>query len=260
MLVDDLVVAIRREVAHALIALDFDGTLAPIVPDPADSRPAAGAIDALAALARAGARIAVITGRDARTVVGLGDLERIPGVRVAGLYGAESWDSGALSTVETPEPIERLRRRLPEVVQRHTADAGVRIEDKRLSLVVHTRRAVDPDAELGRLYGPLAELAADLGLEIHPGRDVLELRLPGFDKGSVLRRLVDELAPKAVLFAGDDIGDLPAFAVVRELRAAGRIALGVAATSDEVPQMRDAADLCVDGPAGVVALLTAMVA
>jgi trehalose 6-phosphate phosphatase len=258
MLQTDVVAAIRADLGRALIALDFDGTLAPIVADPADSRPAAGATDALVALAQAGAQIAVITGRDAQTVVGLGGLDQIPGLLVAGLYGAETWDAGALRTLEVPPTIEQLRRQLPQLVAEHSADPGVWIEDKRLSLVVHTRRAADPDAELGRLAGPVTKLAAELGLEIHPGRDVLEVRLPGYDKGAVLRRLVDELAPTAVLFAGDDVGDLPAFAVVRELRLDGTVALGVVAASAEVPQMRDAADLCVDGPDGVVAVLAAI--
>jgi trehalose 6-phosphate phosphatase len=255
---EELVAALRADLPHALIALDFDGTLAPIVPDPADSRPAPGAVSALRALAEAGAQIAVITGRDAETVVDLGGLDGIPGVRVAGLYGVEAWHRGRLSTVATPAAIERLREQLPEVLRSHGADPAVWIEDKRLSLVVHGRRASDPDAALASVAGPVAELAGRLALEVHAGRGVLELRLPGFDKGGALRALVEELSPRAVLFAGDDVGDLPAFAAVRALRADGLAAWGVAAASAEVPEVRQAADLCVDGAPGVVALLNAV--
>jgi len=74
-----LVDTLSADLPHALVAVDFDGTLAPIVPDPADSRPVPGAIAALRVLAERGAQVAVVTGRDARTVIELGGLDAIPG-------------------------------------------------------------------------------------------------------------------------------------------------------------------------------------
>ena len=73
-----------------LVAVDFaQSTLAPLVDDPATSRPVHGAIEALADLARRGVRTAVITGRDALTAVRLGNFERaVDGLVVEGLYGA----------------------------------------------------------------------------------------------------------------------------------------------------------------------------
>lgn len=253
----DLVARFASHVAGALIALDFDGTLAPIVADPQQSRPAPGALDALGALSRRGARIAVITGRDAGTVVRLGGLEAVPGLTVAGLYGAEWWQHGELSSPPTPDAIMTLRQRLPALVAGQSPDPAVWVEDKRLSLVVHARRADDPRAAIAALRPAVAELAAELGLELHDGREVLELRLPGFDKGGALQRLTDD-DDSAVLFAGDDVGDLPAFGVVRALRAGGRLAWSVAVHSQEAPQAADAADVVVAGPADVVALLSAL--
>ena len=78
MTVDELVAVLRPQLAGALIATDFDGTLAPLVPDPEDSRPVAGAVDALAALAGRGAQVAVVTGRAADTVLRLGGLAAVP--------------------------------------------------------------------------------------------------------------------------------------------------------------------------------------
>jgi trehalose 6-phosphate phosphatase len=254
-----VVTALREQVPRALIALDFDGTLAPIVTDPADSRPAPGALDALAVLARAGTQIVVITGRDARTAVELGGFDTVPGLIVEGLYGAETWQAGELDAPEEPPVIGDLRARLPAVVAAHTVDPAVWIEDKRLSLVVHARRARDPAAAIEAVRAPVSDLAARLGLETHDGRDVLEIRLPGYDKGAVLRRLVARFEPRAVLFAGDDLGDLPAFATIRHLRAHGYLAWSVAA-STEIAQVRAAADLHVDGPAGLVGLLRAVAA
>lgn len=258
MLVADVVQALRAELPRTLIALDFDGTLAPIVADPAASRPEPGVIEALAVLARAGAQVAVITGRDARTAAELGGFDAVPGVVIEGLYGAESWQAGELTAPAEPAEIGQLRARLPEVLAAGCADPEVWIEDKRLSLVVHTRRAADPAAAIEALRDPVAALATGLGLEVHDGRNVLEIRLPGYDKGAVLRRLVSRFSPSSVVFAGDDLGDLPAFAVVRELRQAGLQAWGVAASSAEVAGLDEAADLHVDGPAGVLELLTAL--
>jgi trehalose 6-phosphate phosphatase len=244
---------LRAALPDVLIAVDFDGTLAPLVPDPDTSRPVDGAIDALRALAAAGADIAVVTGRDARTVVRLGGLDGIPGVVVAGLYGIETWHDGALDTPDTPAPITVLRERLPQLLDEHHADPDVWIEDKRLSLVVHARKAADPDAALAPLREPLAALADELGLELHPGRDVLELRLPGYDKAGALARLAAD--HRGVLYLGDDLGDLPAFAEIRRMRDAGRTAWSVGVLSSDVPDVVGAADLDVDGPAQAVDLL-----
>ena len=99
------------------------------------------------------------------------------------------------------------------------------------------------------------------GLTVEPGRYVVELRRSGSDKGSALRALADERGARSVVFAGDDLGDLAAFAEVDAIRTTGRgSGLTVASSSDEAPAVAAAADLVVDGPAGVVAFLEALIA
>lgn len=244
----------REHLAGALVAVDFDGTLAPIVPDPNDARPVAGAIEALSALSLAGARVVIITGRDAATVVRLGGLEAVPGLRVAGLYGLETWHDGNLVRPDEPESIRSLRAQLPAVVAEHGMP-GVRVEDKGLSLVVHTRRTADPQGALAALRPPVAQLARGLGLEAKDGRNVIELRVAGLDKGGVLRGMIREVDPAAMLYAGDDLGDLPAFAVVAQARAAGRAAWRVGVVSAEVPELADHIDVAVNSPEELVTLL-----
>jgi trehalose 6-phosphate phosphatase len=257
---EEIVAAVRGALPGALVALDFDGTLAEIMPDPSASRPVEGAVAALVALTRAGARVAVITGRDARTVLRLGGLDRIADVTVAGLYGAETWHDGHLETPPEPASVAALRRRLPGVVASAVTDDDVWVEDKRLSLVVHTRRAADPAEQLALVREPVARLAAELGLETHDGRAVLEVRIPGFDKGSALARLVDELVPTAVLFAGDDLGDVPAFALTRRLQEAGHLAWSIAVGSGETDgtSIGAAAHAQVRDPVQLVAVLAAI--
>jgi trehalose 6-phosphate phosphatase len=250
----ELVTALRPHLDGALVATDFDGTLAPLVADPQTSRPAGGAIEALRDLAARGARIAVITGRDAATVVRLGGLAEVPGIAVAGLYGLETWHDGTLSTPEPPPEIAVLRDRLPSAVE--PGGPEVWIEDKRLSLVVHFRRAADPLAAQAAVEAAVTELGTDLGFEVHPGSNVLELRLPGYDKAGALARLV--AGCPAALYLGDDRGDLPAFAEIRSLRASGLPAYSVGVRSSDVPELDGAADVEVPDPAAAVELLEAL--
>jgi trehalose 6-phosphate phosphatase len=243
---------------HALIATDFDGTLAPIVAEPRAARALPGAVPALQRLAGAVGTVAVITGRPAADAVAYGGLDAIGGLIVLGHYGSQRWQDGAVTGPDPGPAVQAARQALPDVLSR--APDGVWVEDKGPALAVHTRRTADPDAALRLLRGPLDDLAERLGLAAQPGRMVIELRPPGADKGAALTGLARERAADAVVFCGDDLGDLPAFAAVRALRAEGIRGCAVASASTESPQVSAEADLVVDGPAGVVALLAAIAA
>lgn len=251
----DGLAAIAAEPATALIASDYDGTLAPIVDDPAAAVPAPGAVDALAGLAARVGTVAVITGRAAADAVSLGGLAAVPGLIVLGHYGAQRWQAGELTAPDPPPGVQAVREALPGLLTGLAAPEGTAIEDKGTSLAVHTRRTADPAAALGLLREPLRRLAGDAGLTVEPGRFVLELRPPGMDKGAALRQLAAERRARSVLFCGDDLGDLAAFAAVRELRAGGVPGCTVASGSPESPRVAGAADLVVDGPSGIVELL-----
>lgn len=250
--------AIVAHPAHALIASDYDGTLAPIVADPADAAAAPGVADALDRLAAAAGTVAIITGRPAAEAVALGGLAGVKGLIVLGHYGAERWEAGELTAAAVPDGVARVRQELPGVLAAAGAPEGTRIEDKGTALAVHTRQAADPEAALTQLREPLTALAADAGLALEPGRLVLELRPPGMDKGAALRALTLERAASSVMFCGDDLGDLAAFAAVRALRADGIPGCTVCSRSPESPRVAEAADLVVDGPSGVVDLLRAV--
>ncbi|MER5210013.1 trehalose-phosphatase [Streptomyces sp. NPDC002838] len=252
--------AILARPANAVIALDFDGTLAPIVADPEQARAHPDAVPALAALAPKVAAVAVITGRPAGVAVRHGGFAGVPGLEhlvVLGHYGAERWDA-VTGTVNAPAPhpgVAAVRADLPGVLDGVGAWQGTWIEEKGRAVAVHTRRAADPQAAFEALRGPLTDLAARHGLIVEPGRLVLELRPPGMDKGVALLEYAREISAESVLYAGDDLGDLPAYAAVDKLRSDGTPGLLVCSGSDEVTELRDRADLVVDGPEGVVGLL-----
>jgi trehalose 6-phosphate phosphatase len=267
--------ALLADPRHALIGLDFDGTLSPIVADPRDARVHPDAGPVLAKLAAAVGTLAVITGRPAADAVAYGGLAEIPGIVVLGHYGWQRWEDGALTTPEPLPAIEAARRALPGLLAAANGAAangaadgpagdgrgdGIFVEDKEHAVAVHTRQAADPEGALERLRGPLTALAAELGLAAEPGRLVIELRPQDVDKGSALRGLVTQRTARSALYVGDDLGDLPAFTAVHELRAAGIPGCTVASGSAEVAAVAAAADLVVDGPAGVVRLLRAIAA
>jgi trehalose 6-phosphate phosphatase len=245
---------------QALIGTDFDGTLAPIVADPRAARALPGAVPALRRLAQAVGTLAVITGRPAADAVAYGGLDAVPGLIVLGHYGWQRWQDGELTGPGSPPAVQAARQALPGVLSQAGAPDGTWVEDKGDALAVHTRRTAAPEPALRQLRGPLEDLAARLGLAAEPGRMVIELRPPGVDKGTALTGLVTERAADAVLFCGDDLGDLTAFAAVRALRADGIPGCAVASASAESPQVAAAADLVVDGPEGIVALLAAIAA
>ena len=250
--------AIVAAPAHALIASDFDGTLSPIVADPAAALAAPGASAALARLGAVVGTVAIITGRPAAEAVALGGFADVPGLIVLGHYGAERWQAGELTAARAPDGIDVARRALPGLLAAAGAPEGTRLEDKGNALAVHTRQTADPEGALARLREPLAVLAASAALTLEPGRFVLELRPPGTDKGAALRALAGERAARSELYCGDDLGDLAAFAAVRELRAGGVPGCTVGSRNQESPRVADTADLAVDGPSGVVRLLAAL--
>lgn len=259
--------AIVKNPSGAMLAFDFDGTLSPIVADPAQARAHPGAVPALARVAPAVAAVAIVTGRPAAVAVEYGGFAGVPGLEhltVLGQYGLERWQNGTFTVPEPHPGIAAVRAKLPDVLAAAGAPPEVHIEDKNQAIAVHTRRCKEPAVVQERLRSLLDALAERHGLIVEPGRYVLELRPPGMDKGQALRGFIQELQQdreepiSALLYAGDDLGDLAAFGAVEELRGEGISGVKVCSGSTEVTALAERADLVVDGPSGVVELLNAL--
>jgi trehalose 6-phosphate phosphatase len=246
--------ALLDEPARALLAIDYDGTLAPIVDQPERAVAHPRAASALGALAELVGRVAIVTGRAAADAVRLGALSGIPGLVVLGHYGLERWSDGRVSTPSTHPGVPAARRGAAALVA--DGPAGLFLEDKGHSVAVHSRRAADPAGALAVIRPRVEQLARDSGLVVTPGRYVLELRPADTDKGTALGALVAESDPTVVVFIGDDVGDL---AAVTALRAWDIKGLVVCSDSEESPpQFREQADLVVTGPRGVVEFLESL--
>jgi trehalose 6-phosphate phosphatase len=256
--------ALVRAAASAVVALDFDGTLSPIVDDPEAAHIHPEASDVLVELAGAVAAVAVVTGRPARQALALGGLDEVGNaigdagkeLYLFGQYGNERWTSTQRRVISPrpPHGLATFLRELPRALR--SVDAGdAFVEDKGLAVAVHTRRLEDPEAAFERLLPKLRDLAEQHDLVVEPGRNVIEIRSHGMHKGLVVRTLVEELEAGAFLFAGDDLGDLEAFEAVGELAREGMPTLLVCSASTEESRLAALADVVVKGPEGVLDLL-----
>jgi trehalose 6-phosphate phosphatase len=261
--------ALVRAADRAVVGLDFDGTLAPIVDDPEKAHIHPQAADVLVDLAEVVRAVAVITGRPARQALDLGGLEEVGNtigdhgkeLYLFGQYGNERWSSTRRRIISPrpPQGLSRFLRDLPRTLRNADA-ADAWVEDKGLAHAVHTRRMADPDAAFERLLPALRELAGRNGLALEPGRQVIEVRAPGMDKGQAVDRLVEEVGAGAFLFAGDDLGDVEAFEAVAKLAADGMPTLLVCSASEEESALARLADVVVHGPEGVLELLRRLAA
>jgi len=261
----DGIVGLAPEV---VVALDFDGTLSPIVEDPATAVIHPDAPTALGDLAAQVRAVVVITGRPARQVVQLGHLEALADslpaeahLAVMGQYGQERWDSTtrAFTSPEPPAGLRAFREELPRLLAEQDAGAAL-IEEKGLAIAVHTRQLPDAKEAFARLATSLAEAAERNDLHLEPGRLVLEVRSAGMHKGIALREAMEQYDGSGVVFVGDDLGDVEAFHAVEDLRERGVPGLLVCSSSDEQEALAELADVVVGGPAGVVDLLEGLAA
>jgi trehalose 6-phosphate phosphatase len=186
---------------NTLIALDYDGTLAPIAPRPEDALLPEPTRQLLNRLARR-RPVVVLTGRSRMDALRF--LAGVAVIEVIGSHGVETAGS----------PLTRFLSRVEgwrlELRDRLHSLAGVRLEDKRYSLAVHYRQAPDPGAARAAISAAVQDLR---GARIVTGKKVLNVvpeEAP--DKGAALLAACDRLGCDRAVFVGDDDTDESAFA------------------------------------------------
>jgi trehalose 6-phosphate phosphatase len=186
--------------ADTLYAFDFDGTLAPIVADPAHARAADRVLLPLTQLARR-VPVAVVSGRAQRDLI-----ERLP-CEIAYLVGNHGNEGLPVETDATAleETCRRWRASLDKQLAA-SAGQGVRIEDKGRSLSLHYRGAPDPAAASAFLRSVAHALLPQP--TVIDGKMVLNLLPPdALTKFEALRLLARHEGVDQVLFVGDDDTD-----------------------------------------------------
>lgn len=203
--------ALARVMSMApLLAFDFDGTLAPIVPRPSDARLSVAVSTRLARLA-ARHPVAIVTGRSVEDVRGRLGFEP---TWVVGSHGAED-PFGTGTGGEAPEAAEHaldgLRARFAAQRER-LAEAGVLVEDKRYSIALHYRLARDRTVARAVIRQLLYPLPASL--RAFGGKCVENIVAAGApDKAAAVQRLLERSHAPTAVFLGDDLNDEPVFEV-----------------------------------------------
>jgi len=246
------------------LCCDFDGTIAPIVPDPDTSRPLPGALGALHDLSRELAVVAAISGRSATFLANRLELAAHPSpLRAIGLHGLEEWRPDG--TVEVRPGVSAWRPAIEAARNelRKAVPDGVKVEDKGYGVTVHWRSvgASGPELEsiAARATAVVLRVGAEVGLVPRSGKASVELALPlGIDKGTVVTELCGGLEVAA--FLGDDSGDVLAFLALDRLRdGSGLRSLKIAVDSTEAPrELIEEADLVLDGPGAAAGFLEAL--
>lgn len=194
-----------------LVAMDFDGTMAPIVPHADDARPlprAAAAFAGLAALPRT--TTALISGRALASLRGVASppAESL----LIGSHGAEAWLGPGSAGLELDEDQQTLLAEVRGILAEIAGEApGTMLEDKPAGVVLHTRQAADDVAE-DAVAAARSLLEDRKGVFLKNGKRVLETSVVHASKGEAVAFLRQAAGATAVLFAGDDTTDEDAFA------------------------------------------------
>ena len=234
----DLLARLTAAPRETAILLDVDGVLAPIVARPADATVPEETRVELRRLHQRYALVACVSGR--------------PGTDAARVVGVEELVYVGEHGLELEPQAQEWRERL------HTLAATVDWDDvelKPLTVTFHYRRSDDEGAALALLEA-VATRARTEGLVARFGRKVLELRPPiAAHKGTAVLHLLGERRLERALYAGDDTTDLDAFDALAGLELGVRVAV---ASAEGPPELREAADLVVDGPVAFLDVLRAL--
>lgn len=249
-IIDRTISTLSAQPSRTAFLVDFDGSLSPIVDRPEQARPLQGAVEVLQRLTTRLGRVGVVSGRPLSF---LREFLPVRGLSYTGLYGMQHFFDAEIVT--DPRVLPYLDAVGAAVDELHASLPADVVEPKDgVSVTLHWRRCPEREDEIVALATAIAERN---GLGVLPTRSAIELRPPvPIDKADAVRTIVADYDVGA--FAGDDTGDLPAFAALDELVAAGALQAAVkigVASSEAPPQLAAATDLFVDGPEGLVGYL-----
>ena len=206
-----------------LIALDFDGTLAPLVDDPEASRMIAPAREALERLtALSGVTIALVTGRAIDSVTRVAD--PLDEWFLVGSHGIEVLGPAEFKEYHTPWVVPgALREEFEAMVSAHP---GTRLEHKPFGLALHTRGVDEVVARAAEVAAHRLCEAWPTDLVVRTGHGIVECSIKEATKGDGIEEVRRQTNPSSTLFAGDDRTDEDGFAVLSEDDVAIRVGGG----------------------------------
>lgn len=195
------------------ILLDFDGTLVPLAPRPEAVSVSSELVKRLHRLSdQFEGRLALISGRAISVLDDFG----FAGLACAGSHGAE-WRlaDGSGDRLPRPDELDVARQAFTEFAEQRD---GVLFEDKPLGAALHYRLAPNYETDAAALAERYAQ-----GLHVQHGHCMVELRVPGADKGTAIAGLMQRtpFAGFRPIFAGDDVTDEDGFAIAAQFGGYG---------------------------------------
>lgn len=202
--------ALQKFVVPQMLCLfDFDGTLAPLVTEPAEVL-LPHAVQQRLCLLQKFAQVGIVTGRSLTDLSSRLSFKPDYLIGNHGLEGLPGWEGRA---EEFAGVCKKWRTHLAS--QLHTMDAGIALEDKRYSLSLHYRQAHDRETaqrQLAQIFEHLAPLP-----RVIPGKCIFSLLPPhAGDKGQAVEELIRNTGAMRTLYVGDDITDEDVFLLRRD--------------------------------------------
>lgn len=250
----------KRLANHEQFALitDFDGTLSPIVNDPADARPAPEVLPLLEALQERLQLVGVLSGRMAEDVAAR---VGVPGVVYIGNHGFERFQGGKIVIPDQAKPYRKALKKAAKKIRRRLLP-GMQLEDKGITLSVHYRQA-ENEEDVREKFLPRLRIWADkYHLDLFQGRKVFELRPPiAIDKGTAFIQAIEDFKVQSAVYLGDDTTDATVFKAAKKLREMGMCEVyGIGVHSPNTPEeILLYEDFSADGVEGVTAFLKVLV-
>ena len=227
---------------NILVALDFDGTMSPLVDRPEDARPLPESAELLESLGElSGVFTALISGRNLASLaqvyphampefcIGSHGAER----KVPQAY-QEQWADKPLND-EQRDSLERITQELTKVADSYE---NVSLEYKPSATVLHVRQAAPQEANAA-LNDAKNSLEGLTGAKLLEGKSVLEASVHHGDKGESLTWLRNLLHVDAVLFVGDDVTDENGFKVLKPVDLGVKVGSGPTAASHYIASPQD---------------------
>ncbi len=238
LLSDNIIKEVKNKVKNEsiILFLDYDGTLAPFTENPDHATPLTGIIETIAKINKSkNVYITIISGR---TLSSLDNLINIPDLNYVGTHGLEyrfaKKDNKISESDKLESTDEKIKNPLNNILE-STNDVlpkirsyfeylknnhhGVEYEDKKYTLTLHH----SPSYQIGRVIEYLKSTIKNTKLEIIKGRNIIEVRPSGWDKGKAVQFILNNILNKEIkqsekdyltIYIGDDTTDEDAFNVL----------------------------------------------
>jgi trehalose 6-phosphate phosphatase len=211
----NVIPSLPSDLNKVAVLLDVDGTLLDLAPTPREVFVPHALRDTLARLQdRTGGAIAFVSGRPVSELDLIFSPLQLPAI---GGHGAElRVVAGTAPEAPRLPPLDpAVKRQFAAIAE---AGPGIVLEDKGYSLALHYRLAPDKERVVREGAARVCAGLNSTGIELLPGKLVVEIKQTGFTKATAVRELMTypPFSGRRPIFIGDDVTDLGVFDILPE--------------------------------------------